>query len=59
MRKSKISPEKIPADEWELVDEKMLLGMYNAAMDRKAKRNKPQTFYGGYGMVVKTRKKHL
>jgi hypothetical protein len=54
---SKIDPEKIPADEWELVDEKMLLGMYNAAMDRKAKRNKPQTFMNGYGMVVSTKRK--
>jgi hypothetical protein len=54
---SKVDPEKIPADEWVPVTEEMLLEMYNAHKQRKAKRNKPQTFNGGYGMVVKTRKK--
>lgn len=48
--------EDVNAD-WVLVDEKMLKEMYEKHLAKKAKRNKPKTFMGGYGMIVSTKKK--
>lgn len=51
---AKIDPEKLPAEEWVPVTKEMLLEMYK---QKQAKRKKVQTFMGGYGMVVTTKKK--
>lgn len=54
---ARIDPEKIPADQWEAVTPEKLKEMHEQYLQRKANRNKPKTFYNGYGMIVSTRKK--
>lgn len=55
--KTRVSPEDDKTIDWVPVDAKMLQDMYEASLKRKAKRNKPKTFMGGYGMIVTVRKK--